>query len=96
MENLYKQHHDTVSYLNDLYIQKNKRYGNSFDISLDTFGLIAGVVRIGDKYNRLTTLTKGELTELDESLKDTLLDMANYCIMSAMWLERKKADTLNE
>ena len=71
------------------YVKKNHDYGNSFEQSLDKFGLVAGVVRIGDKMNRIESLTTKEAMVKDESIKDTLLDMANYCIMSVMWLNKQ-------
>lgn len=71
------------------YINKNKDYGNSFDQSIDEFGLIAGVVRMADKLNRLKTLINKPHSEVDESLRDTALDLANYAAMFA----RKLSDT---
>lgn len=70
------------------YSAKNHDYGNSFDISLDKFGLVASVVRIGDKMNRIESLISKEARVKDESIKDTLLDMANYCIMTVMWMNK--------
>ena len=41
--------------------------------------------------NRIKALTKnGEQLVLDESIKDTLQDLANYAIMTMMWLEEKE------
>lgn len=75
----------------DLYqtfVDKNHDYGNSFEGSLNDYGIVAGVVRIGDKYNRLRTLTRMDTGgRTDESLADTLLDMANYAVMTAVWLK---------
>lgn len=71
------------------YISKNKDYGNSFDQSIDEFGLIAGVVRMADKLNRLKTLINKPRSEVDESLRDTALDLANYAAMFA----RKLSET---
>lgn len=84
-----EHHRLIVEELNATYASKNADYGDAFGESLDKFGLVAGVVRIGDKYNRLATLynKEGE-KKVNESLRDTLLDMANYCIMSAMWLDK--------
>lgn len=84
------QHADYMENLHKTYIKKNTDYGSSFDDSLDKFGSIAGVVRISDKYNRLVQLVQnaGKGLVNDESMSDTLLDMANYAIMMAMWLER--------
>ena len=74
------------------YIAKNHDYGNSFDQSLDKFGLVASVVRLGDKMNRIESLTKKEAQVKDESIKDTLLDMANYAIMTVMWMDKKSGE----
>ena len=68
------------------FLNKNTDYGSSFEESLDEFGEVAGIVRISDKYNRLVNLTKNENKVL-ESKADTLKDMANYCLMLAVWLE---------
>ena len=74
----------------DLYERKNADYGNSFDMSLDKHGVIAGIVRMEDKMNRIATLTKNVQKVNDESIIDTLTDLANYAIMTRMWLESKK------
>lgn len=74
----------------DTYERKNADYGDSYGESLNEFGIIAGVVRMGDKFNRLKSLSKHQRRRVkDESLRDTLLDLANYAIMSVMWLEEQ-------
>lgn len=74
------------------YAAKNHDYGNSFEQSLDKFGLVASVVRLGDKMNRIESLTKKEAQVKDESIKDTLLDIANYAIMTVMWMDKKSGE----
>lgn len=74
------------------YAAKNHDYGNSFEQSLDKFGLVASVVRLGDKMNRIESLTKKEAQVKDESIKDTLLDMADYAIMTVMWMDKKSGE----
>ncbi|WP_048327828.1 nucleotide modification associated domain-containing protein [Streptococcus dysgalactiae] len=71
------------------FLAKNADYGNSFEKSLDDLGIVAGVVRIGDKYNRVCNLIKNK-QNVSESISDTLNDMANYCMMLAAWLEGKE------
>lgn len=71
------------------YAAKNHDYGNSFEQSLDKFGLLAAVVRMGDKMNRIESLSKKEAEVKDESIKDTLLDLATYSIMTLMWLSKQ-------
>lgn len=67
---------------------KNKAYGDSFTKSVDKYGLSVIGVRLSDKYNRIEHLiTHNELKENDESLEDTLLDMAGYSILGLKWLK---------
>jgi len=64
-----------------LYAKKNHDYGNSFDKGMETIGLAYGIGRIYDKVNRLVTLTKAKQAVTDESIDDTLKDLACYSIM---------------
>jgi hypothetical protein len=83
------QFKDIVKGMIETYVRKNHDYGNSFDKSLDKFGLVASVVRIGDKMNRIESLVQKEAMVQDESIRDTLLDMANYAIMTVMWMDNQ-------
>lgn len=74
--------------LSNLYSKKNPVYGNSFERSLKKYGKISGLTRISDKFNRLEKIiTNPDIETNDESLEDTLLDLASYCIMLKMALE---------
>lgn len=76
--------------MTDLYARKNRDYGNSFDRSMDKFGLVVAAIRIGDKVNRLQSLIeKGGAEVKDESIADTFIDLACYSIMTLMWTEWK-------
>ena len=76
--------------LTETYEKKNADYGNSFENSLDKHGMIAGIVRMDDKMSRLISLnSKNEQLVMDESMRDTLMDLANYAIMSVMWLDEQ-------
>lgn len=67
---------------------KNKKYGNSFEISLDKYGIIAALTRLSDKFNRIETLIlSGDVGTDDESVADTLIDLANYCVMTAVYMK---------
>lgn len=74
------------------YAAKNHDYGNSFEQSCNKFGIIASVVRLGDKMNRIESLVIKKAEVKDESIKDTLLDMANYAIMTVMWLNTQSKE----
>ena len=90
--------HDAHKELQEIFVKKNTDYGNSFEESLEKHGLIAAIVRMEDKMSRLNTLSKQEAFVSDESLIDTLKDLSNYALMSAVWLEgtKKEVDFLNK
>ena len=72
----------------DTFCRKNHDYGNSFEESLDQFGIVASIVRMSDKMKRLESLTDESKTQQvgSESLLDTLEDLSNYAAMTACWL----------
>ena len=74
--------------MHETYKTKNADYGSSFDKSMDEFGITAAVVRMSDKMERLKSLTKKKAQVKDESVQDTLLDLANYAIMTVMYLKK--------
>lgn len=75
----------------DLYEKKNAAYGNSFSRSVEKYGIIAGLTRLSDKFNRAENLILGAKNDVaDENLADTLMDMASYSIMLLMELPKAK------
>ena len=84
MKKVYDENYQT-------FLKKNADYGSSFEESLNEFGEVAGIVRIGDKYRRLVNLTKNENKVLESKI-DTLKDMANYCLMLAVRLEEENSE----
>lgn len=85
-----EKHMEICKRLNSIYIKKNHDYGDSFSDTYHKLGIISCITRITDKNNRLIGLCskdKSEQKVLDESIIDTLLDAANYCIMTAIELE---------
>jgi hypothetical protein len=92
-----EKHEQICKQLNKLYEQKNNAYGDSFQKTFDELGIISAVTRIRDKYNRLQTLSLNKnINTGDESIKDTLLDLANYAIMTYMALEPKSLTPTNQ
>ena len=79
-----------VKKLYSTYKAKNHDYGNSFDIQCDEFGILVPVIRMMDKMNRIKTLIKKEAQVNSESITDTIEDLANYAIMTLMWLNKDK------
>lgn len=66
----------------ELFERKNKDYGDAFA----NYGVIGVLVRLNDKLQRCLNISKDNIHLVDESLKDTLLDMHNYSAMALMLL----------
>lgn len=67
--------------INNLYARKNHDYGDSF-AKVRSLKPDACVVRFIDKVLRIDTLLSGaEQRVNDESIDDSLMDLANYAIM---------------
>ena len=94
MENQFKPYTDKLA---KTLQEKNDAYGDSFTESVDKFGLVVIPIRLSDKFNRVCQLIKhGKLSENDESLQDTLLDMAGYSVLALKYLENRKEDKEND
>lgn len=78
------------------YQRKNEAYGDSFGKSVKRYGIISALTRMSDKWNRLESLLiDGNKNGVnDESVDDTLLDLATYCIMTV--LATRSNDELNK
>ena len=71
------------------YDRKNTDYGDSFSRSVQRYGIIAALTRMSDKWNRLENLILSKDAKVkDESITDTLIDLASYALMTIMELEK--------
>lgn len=75
--------------LKETYYRKNHDYGNSFEDGLNEDGLIFAKMHLMEKYNRFKMLINDKNQVQDEGIKDSLLDMANYAIMTAWWMDKQ-------
>ena len=88
MDNLV-DHAGICAELTNTYRKKNADYGNSFSRAVEKYGLVSALTRISDKFNRLESLILPKEQDVkDESVQDTLLDLANYCIMTGMEIRK--------
>lgn len=70
-----------------LFIKKNTDYGDAFA----TYGTVGVIVRMGDKIQRLISVTNKGVSLVDnESLRDTLIDLYNYSAMGIMLIDEKR------
>ena len=74
---------DTLVFIEVRY-RKNQDYGDAFA----KYGTLGVLVRISDKLQRFQSITKTQITLVeDEKLEDTLLDLHNYSAMALMLLK---------
>jgi len=95
-----KQFVEEMTTMVKLYAKKNHDYGNSFEQGMAAIGLSYGVGRLYDKMNRILTLMKVKAEVVDETIEDTIRDLACYAVMTSMYLNdcRKslKASEIND
>lgn len=91
-EKLVQEHQELTAQLNWLYKVKNAKYGDSFGKKVRKRGLMSALDRMEDKWNRLENLIENneDGSDTDESLEDTLIDLANYCLMTIMEINHAK------
>ena len=77
--------------LTEIYRKKNHDYGDSFHKSFQKCGWPMAAIRLEDKLNRFETLIKSDGEVKDETMRDTLLDLANYSIMAILELDAEKS-----
>lgn len=91
MNHTIEKHKSICAELTDIYERKNNDYGNSFHQTFLEEGMAMPRIRIGDKFRRFAQLTKNSKQNIpEESIRDTLLDLANYAIMTVMEMEGDK------
>ena len=78
----------------NVYAKKNHDYGDSFNEGCDELGVGYAFSRIFDKTKRFQTLAKGIMNNnlsievQDETMEDTIMDLANYCMMYLAWRDK--------
>lgn len=69
--------------LSQLLIRKNADYGNSFEEQFNKRGFVGVLIRLEDKMARLDNLERNA-AKVDESIKDTLIDLAGYALLASI------------
>lgn len=84
MKTRVEQLEDIQKEAKELFARKNADYGDAFA----TYGAVGVLVRIGDKLQRLSSISSRNITLVDdESLRDTLVDLHNYAAMAIITLD---------
>lgn len=84
-----KEIEDTCLELLELLRKKNADYGDSFHRSWEEYGPVQALIRMEDKLNRLKTLLLSgtALNVKSEPVRDTMMDLAGYAVLSAAELK---------
>ena len=91
-----ERHLQLCKILNEVYTKKNHDYGDSFHQTFLEEGFAMARIRLTDKLNRFKSLTRTNEKQkvTDESLTDTLMDLANYALMTI--LEIRESEGLDK
>jgi hypothetical protein len=93
-KNKYDRHEELCKDLNSTYRKKNVAYGDAFGRTFQKYGMISALTRMSDKWNRIEALSLGAENQItDESILDTLKDLACYCLMTIVEMEEKKNES---
>lgn len=88
-------HAGICSELTALHERKNHDYGDSFGELFAECGMVYAYGHLKEKLNRLKSLAlDGKKQAVDESIDDTLMDLANYAIMTLV--ERRLEENNND
>lgn len=82
---------DYIYILNELksiYVSKNHDYGNSFEELFKECGLIYAYGHLKEKLNRIKALMSNKNQVKNESIEDSLLDLANYAILTLIQIRK--------
>ena len=108
-ENYIQFHKDFCDTMVEITKKKNHDYAGGGDDPFKNFRQIGGLIpkdgvveigfltRMSDKFSRIGSfVSEGKLLVEDESVHDTLVDLANYCALFAGYLESKKREQSHE
>lgn len=86
-----ERHMQLCQELNKIYTKKNHDYGDSFHTTYIEEGMAMPRIRLSDKLNRFKNLTQNkEIHVGSESIRDTLMDLANYALMTVLEIDKKE------
>jgi hypothetical protein len=96
-----RKFHELLTTIAELHNKKQHDYGAEEDIFAnfrlsELSGIPAwqgSVIRMGDKYSRISNfIKKGEFKFKEESIKDTLMDMAVYSLITMILFEEAEGN----
>ena len=81
----------------DTYKRKNSDYGNTFETLFKEFGAVYAYSHMYEKLMRIKTLMNGPnpLKVKEESIKDSLKDLASYAILTLVQILQSEEESEN-
>lgn len=91
--------YELLKKMGDIHSRKNGNYAKASDAlsnfrisrELDIDPFRGCLIRMSDKWSRICQLSKGVPDLVGESLEDTLIDLANYSLISILLLREQKS-----
>lgn len=78
-------HKDLCVDIHSMCVKKNHDYGDSAHKIYEEYGLNSYLIRMSDKMSRIKTLIRTEEQQVkDESIIDSLKDLANYALLATI------------
>ena len=81
---------DITNGMYDTFKAKNSDYGNSFAELFKECGMTYAYGHMAEKLKRVKSLMSDEAKVKGESMRDSLLDLANYAVLTIMELDKAK------
>lgn len=82
-----QKHLELCNEIHKIYKSKNEKYGDSFNDTIKKYGMISALTRMSDKFSRIENNVINNIND-NEKLEDNLLDLANYCLMAVLSLDK--------
>lgn len=76
----------------EIFKAKNHDYGSSFSNLFNECGMTYAYVHMAEKLERVKSLMKDESKVTGEGMKDSLLDLANYAILTVMEIYKNEKE----
>lgn len=89
-----KVFNELTKQISDTFAAKRKDYGQTTSETYDKFGPVSMLTRMHDKMGRLDNiLVKQGKNNVGEKVEDTLLDLANYALITILEIRKREVIT---
>ena len=86
-----KMFDELTKQMSSTFAAKRKDYGQTTSETYDKFGPVSMLVRMHDKMGRLDNLLgKSMKNNVGEKVEDTLLDLANYALITILEIRKRE------